>query len=36
MAVTRPAESVSVEGLLPGVFPVLSIELYGFMLSQPC
>lgn len=36
VAVTKPTGNISLEGLLPGIFPVLSIELYGFMFSQLC
>lgn len=36
MAVTRIIDNISLEGLLPGVFPVLSITLYVFMFSQLC
>lgn len=36
MAVGRPTEYIFLERLLPGIFPVLSTELYGFMFSQLC
>lgn len=36
VAVPRVTENTSLEGLLPGVFPALSITLYGFMFSQLC
>lgn len=36
VAVSRVTENTSLEGLLPGVFPALSITLYGFMFSQLC
>lgn len=36
MSVTGITKNISLEGLLPVVFPVLSITLYGFMFSQLC